>query len=142
MDAGKIEQVFINLLMNAVQAMPQSGSITVKTSACRFGDLGVNGQGHARGFQPDDAVVTAEIQDTGCGIPPETLERIFDPFFTTKPTGKGTGLGLAVSKSIVEMHEGLLSVANRRGGGARALLVFRVKGGERHGNGQETDPPG
>ena len=115
MDRNKIEQVFVNLFMNAIHAMPQGGTLTVRTFS-------------------DGAFVTAEVEDTGTGIPPEKLSKIFDPFFTTKPTGKGTGLGLTVARHILEMHGGEIMVRNRsEGSGVRATLRFRVEkeGGDR-----------
>lgn len=71
---------------------------------------------------PSEVVV--EVQDTGPGIPEESLTKIFDPFFTTKPTGQGTGLGLAVSRQIMEMHGGTLDIQNNESC-VRARLVFR-----------------
>ena len=68
-----------------------------------------------------------EIEDTGTGIDEGTRARLFDPFFTTKPTGKGTGLGLATSKTIIALHGGTVEIANRESGGARATIVFHLQ---------------
>ncbi len=106
LDRNKMEQVFVNLFINAIHAMPGSGTLTVTTEA-------------------RDGQVAARIEDTGAGIPPEVLPKIFDPFFTTKPTGKGTGLGLTVARSLVELQGGTLEVANRPEGGVRAIVVLR-----------------
>lgn len=104
-DRIRIEQVFVNLFMNASQAMPGGGTLTVRT------------------LTRDDDVV-AEVLDTGCGIPPESLAKVFDPFFTTKPVGIGTGMGLAVAKQILLQHAGDLSLTNRPTGGIQATVVF------------------
>jgi signal transduction histidine kinase len=99
----ELNQVFMNLLVNASHALPKRGEIRIKT------------------FQKDNHVV-AEISDTGCGIPPEHLKKIFEPFFTTKEVGKGTGLGLSISHDIVKKHKGRLEVESTVGVGT----TFRV----------------
>jgi len=114
-DKNKIEQVLINLLMNSVQAMPNGGNILIKT--------------YKSGSQ-----VAVEIEDSGAGIPKEAMAKIFDPFFTTKRNQGGTGLGLSVVKSIVEMHNGQIEIKNKTAGGVRVKLVF--KGG---GHGKEKN---
>jgi len=101
---GKMEQVFLNLLTNAIQAIPEEGDIWV-----RVGDNG--------------ARLWVEIEDSGQGIPPEYVSRIFEPFFTTKDVGEGTGLGLSISYTIVQQHGGTMNAWNRAAGGA----VFRVE---------------
>jgi len=88
---GQINQVLMNLLVNAAQAIPQQGKIILRT-----GQVGEE--------------VWVEVEDNGCGIPTEHLGRIFDPFYTTKPVGTGTGLGLSVSYNIVSKHQGRLEV--------------------------------
>jgi two-component system NtrC family sensor kinase len=95
---SQINQVFMNLLVNAAQAIPQKGKITLKSGTA-------------------DDKVWISVSDTGSGIPPEILARIFDPFFTTKPVGKGTGLGLSVSYGIIEKHGGRIEVASQPGEG-------------------------
>ena len=94
MDVNQIKQVALNLLNNAVQAMPRGGTLTVATEAY---DLEAPG-------------IRLRLADTGVGIPRENLERIFEPFFTTKPPGEGTGLGLALSYTIVRDHGGKIEV--------------------------------
>ena len=101
---SQMNQVFMNLLVNAAQAIDTHGIITIRTGATN-----------------DTAWV--EIADTGRGIPPENLKRIFDPFFTTKPIGKGTGLGLSLAYSIVQKHHGKLEVSSEVGVGS----CFRVE---------------
>lgn len=100
---SQLNQVFMNLLINAVQAIEEHGSITIRT-----GQEGDN--------------VWVEVEDTGNGIKPENLDRIFDPFFTTKPVGSGTGLGLSLSYGIVQKHDGWIEVKSELGKGS----VFRV----------------
>jgi len=97
--AGQINQVFMNLLANAGQAMEEGGDIWVRT---RF-------------LEPDR--VEIQIEDNGCGMSPETLDKIFDPFFTTKPVGSGTGLGLSISYGIVQRHAGSITVKSEPGKG-------------------------
>ena len=102
-DSQQIEQVLINLVTNAVQAMPEGGTLRAALSS-------QNGQAEI------------EISDTGVGIPPENLTRIFDPFFTTKPEGEGTGLGLSVSYGIISEHGGKIDVESTPGEGT----TFRI----------------
>ncbi len=110
----QLQQVFLNIISNAQQAMPQGGSITVVSRKVTFQP--------PEGFAPVDAVEVA-ITDTGCGIHPEYLKHVFEPFFTTKEIGKGTGLGLSVSMGIVRTHEGEI-VADSQGPDKGA--TFRV----------------
>ncbi|MDP4027834.1 MAG: ATP-binding protein [Gallionella sp.] len=100
---AQLNQVFMNLLVNAAQAIETHGTITIRT-----------------GHEGDK--VWVEVRDTGKGIPPEDIPHLFDPFFTTKPVGKGTGLGLSVSYSIVEKHHGKIEVHSETGKGS----TFRV----------------
>jgi len=132
LDRNKIEQVFVNVLMNAIQAMPKGGTLTVKTYIKQF-----NEGGHPRGHgEPDkladrlrvgDTVVVAEVEDTGTGIPENQLSKVFDPFFTTKPTGKGTGLGLTVTSKIMELHGGTIDIRNRKEGGVRVEMMLKAQ---------------
>ena len=105
---SQLNQVFLNLLANAAQAIADRGTITVRTRA-------------------DARHVTVDIADTGCGIAPEHLPRIFDAFFTTKPVGKGTGLGLSISGDIVRKHGGHLEVSSRPGLGSTFRIVLPVQ---------------
>ena len=104
---GEINQVFINLISNAAQAIEEQGDIIIKVWA-------------SEGF------VYVEITDTGCGMPPEFIKQIFDPFFTTKPPGKGTGLGLSVSHGIIKKHEGKILVQSEVGKGSTFTVILPV----------------
>jgi len=99
-DKSQIQQVFVNILMNAVQAMEERGTVTIVTRAA------------------PDGFVEVSMSDTGCGIPPEKIDRIFDPFFTTKASGKGTGLGLSIAYGIVTEHHGTITVSSDVGSGS------------------------
>ncbi len=118
-DPDQIQQVLLNLIMNAIQAMPGGGALTIRA-----------GRTVARREREDplqDHYVKIEIADEGIGIPPEHLSKIFDPFFTTKDVGKGTGLGLAVSDGIVRRHGGVLRVKSRVGEGSVFSLFLPMK---------------
>jgi len=106
-NAGKLQQVFTNLIINARDAMFGGGTITLTTA-----------------FENDEVVI--EVSDTGTGIEPENINKIFDPFFTTKDVGNGTGLGLAVSYGIVQEHAGSIEATSEIGQGATFKLVFPV----------------
>jgi PAS domain S-box-containing protein len=127
LDGTKIEQVFVNLFTNAIDAMPQGGTLTVKSRMDRLAethrDLGAREAGR---YYAGDAVVVVEVEDSGKGIPPETLRKIFDPFFTTKSTGKGTGLGLAIAKGIIDLHRGKIEIQNLPQGGVQVRLMFKT----------------
>lgn len=107
-DQHKIGQVLMNILLNAVQAIKDKGAITVRT------------------FR-DEGWCIIEIRDNGIGIPPHILPKIFDPFFTTKDVGKGTGLGLAVSRGIVEKHAGRIEVKSNPGAGSSFIIKLPVR---------------
>jgi two-component system, NtrC family, sensor kinase len=104
-NAGKLQQVFLNLFLNARDAMPSGGRLEVRT--WREGTRAL-----------------VEVADSGSGIAPEHLQRIYDPFFTTKAARKGTGLGLSVSYGIIQEHDGSIEVSNGPSGGARFHLAF------------------
>ena len=109
-NAGKLQQVFTNLLLNARDAIPDGGRITLRTSS------------------PDADAVSVEIADTGIGIAPENVARIYDPFFTTKGVGRGTGLGLAVSYGIVQEHSGHIAVESAPGRGTTFRITLPTAG--------------
>ena len=127
-DENKIEQVFINVCTNAIHAMPQGGVLAITTGLRELaeGDRR-DGARTSEGLRAGDQVIVAEFSDSGHGIPPDKVAAVFDPFFTTKATGKGTGLGLTVSRKIVELHGGRLELENRPEGGVRASVIFPVR---------------
>src|SRR3989475_8037942 len=129
LDKAKMEQVFINLFMNAIQAMPQGGTLTVRTSARRLTGTAQRDERTFGHLNAGDTVIVAEIQDSGVGIPDEKLPRIFEPFFTTKPTGVGTGLGLPVTKQIIDMHGGTISIGPGTNGGVQVKLMLSAEKG-------------
>lgn len=131
-DRSKIEQVLVNLLMNASQAMGEGGQVTVRTRLTRMRHAGSRRGRRADNLTvPEGQVVAIEVEDSGPGIADEALGKIFDPFFTTKPTGQGTGLGLTVSKKIIDLHGGSIELKNRPEGGIRATLLFSADRTER-----------
>ena len=107
---SRINQVFINLVTNAVQAMDGKGTLTITTKA-------------------RDGWVDVEVCDTGCGIAPEHLDKIMDPFFTTKPVGQGTGLGLSIVRKIVDEHGGKIAVDSQVGVGTTITISLPVDRG-------------
>jgi PAS domain S-box-containing protein len=117
-DAGQMEQVMMNLVLNARDAMPAGGSIVVRTARHHLHEA----LQHRFGVVPPGDYVTLVVQDGGSGMAPEVLERLFEPFFTTKPQGKGTGLGLATVHGIVLQSSGHITVESAPGQGA----VFTV----------------
>jgi two-component system, NtrC family, sensor kinase len=108
-DGEKLKQVFMNLLMNAKQAISGHGLIEVSTSRDSSGKN-----------------VIVAISDNGCGIPASHIDKIFDPFFTTKPVGEGTGLGLSVSYGIIQDHDGTIEIDSRPGNGSTFTLTLPV----------------
>ena len=114
LDANKVQQVFINLFMNAIQAMQPGGTLTVRTYCRKPGERLHDDTAHpCQDAEAGGIMVVAEVDDTGTGIPPDKLSKVFDPFFTTKAAGRGTGLGLTVVQKIVELHDGTVSIRNR-----------------------------
>lgn len=103
MDVNLVQQVFVNLFINAVEAIQENGVITIKSS-----------------MSSDGKSARIEIEDTGCGIPGDNIDRIFDPFFSTK--ANGTGLGLAVSYGIIQKHLGEIRASSKIGGGSHFTI--------------------
>jgi len=112
-DAGMVEQVLINLVVNARDAMPHGGQLLIVTDKVTIDAAQASANPEARAGE----FVSLAVSDTGTGIAPELLPRIFEPFFTTKESGKGTGLGLATVCSIIKQHQGWIDVSSRVGSG-------------------------
>jgi signal transduction histidine kinase len=112
-DQDRLQQVLINLLLNAVQAMPEGGSLSVETGVVRRARPGLEDSNAEQEF------VTWAVADTGIGVPADIRDKIFDPFYTTKDGQGGTGLGLAVCSGIVKEHDGWIDVEDVQGGGTR-----------------------
>ena len=108
-DADQMNQVLINLIMNAIHAMPDGGQLRI-------------------GMAPADGMVKLTVADTGHGIPQEVIARVFDPFFTTKEFGKGTGLGLTVVKGIIEEHHGSITAESQEGKGTTFTVLLPKSG--------------
>ncbi len=104
-DANQLQQVCINLILNAIQAMPQGGRLTLRTYL-------------------QDVQVILEVQDTGIGIPPENISKLFTPFFSTKPEVKGVGLGLPVAYGIIQQHKGKIEVRSKAGEGTTFTVTL------------------
>ena len=121
-DPSQVERVFINLIVNAAEAMDGNGQLTLTTF-----------------FNAKEETIEIDIKDTGCGISEEDMEKIFDPFFTTKEVGHGTGLGLAISYGIVKSHKGSLSVRSMEGKGTTFTIELPVAAIEEgNGNGHDS----
>ena len=110
-DFDQLQQVFTNIILNAIQAMPQGGKLTMQTSAS--------------GNQ-----VKLEVKDTGCGISPENMRKLFTPFYTTKEEVKGVGLGLAVAYGIIKRHHGTIEVQSKEGKGTIFTIKLPLSPGE------------
>jgi signal transduction histidine kinase len=108
-DVDQLLQVCTNLILNAIQAMPQGGKLTLRTSVDASGQLKL------------------EVQDTGCGISPENMRKLFTPFFTTKREIKGVGLGLAVAYGIIERHQGRIEVQSKEGEGTTFTIYLPLR---------------
>lgn len=118
-DRSQMEQVVMNLCINAADAMPDGGKLVLKTRTTLESDFS-----HALFSVHPGWYVVMAVEDTGAGMSEETLQRIFEPFYTTKSFGKGTGLGLASVYGIVKSHGGTLSVDTRKGIGSRFVVYF------------------
>jgi signal transduction histidine kinase len=131
LDAPKVQQVFINLFTNAVQAMGEEGVLTLRTFPTTI--VRTKGAAHreTEPFKPGESAVVIQVDDTGPGIAANHLGKVFDPFFTTKPNGVGTGLGLSVARQILDMHGATIDIANGDVAGARVTIMFKPAQTER-----------
>ncbi|MFA4854744.1 MAG: ATP-binding protein, partial [Candidatus Omnitrophota bacterium] len=128
-DKNKLEQVFVNLFLNAIQAMPEGGKIIIRSYEKQLAEA-KNGIGKLlrENFHAGEQVVIVELEDTGIGILEENMKKIFDPFFTTKGPKSGTGLGLSVSRNIIQMHKGLIYAESQVGKGSKITVVLKTSG--------------
>jgi signal transduction histidine kinase len=127
-DASRIEQVLVNLILNALDAMPQGGELTLRTALVEhLAEAEIDpSKGEGKRATP---FVCVTVADTGIGIPEKFQGNIFDPFFTTKPYGKGSGLGLASAQAIVRQHQGSIEVQSTPGAGAKFSIFLPAKEG-------------
>jgi len=107
-DPMQLQQIFMNLMLNAVDAMPHGGSLKIRTR-----------------YTPVPPTLVVEVADTGSGIDEAVMNRIFSPFFTTK--AKGTGLGLSITKRLLEEHGGSIRLENNKDGGASCIIQLPIK---------------
>ena len=122
-DRGQIEQVLMNLYLNALQAMPSSGTLTTRT-----GNVTIDQDQYSPYYVKAGNYVKIMITDTGIGMDEDIQQRIFDPFFTTKEMGRGTGLGLASVYGIVKNHEGFINVFSKKGQGTKFEIYLPASG--------------
>jgi signal transduction histidine kinase len=125
-DPNQIKQVLINLIHNALQAMPHGGILTMRTARESGPGTHANGS-HLPASPLTTGWIVITVSDTGEGIPPKNIERIFEPFFSTRPAGKGTGLGLSVSWGIINSHGGLIEVDSQPGKGSSFRIYLPIE---------------
>ncbi len=127
LDADKLQQVFLNLFMNAMHAMGRDGVLSVTSELIQVDAEALIGRLRDLDIAPGQQAIRVVIRDTGAGIAERDLARLFDPFFTTKRQGEGTGLGLSVTHNIVNLHRAGIDIGNHPDGGARVTLLFRIQ---------------
>ncbi|MBL7131531.1 MAG: HAMP domain-containing protein [Candidatus Omnitrophica bacterium] len=129
-DKNRVQQVFINLLVNALHAMPKGGKIIIRSFDTKLDEIQAKvGRRALDSFMLGERVVKVEIEDTGVGISQENLGKIFDPFFSTKGSRKGAGLGLSVCANIIDLHKGLIDVESQEGKGTKITITFKITEG-------------
>lgn len=126
-DKAKMEQVFINILLNAVQAMPVGGRLFIRSYLTKSENL--TEMPDSDYFKREERAVVVEIEDTGIGVSAENAKNIFEPFFTTKGPRGGSGLGLSITKSIIEMHKGFIDLKSEEGKGAKVTICLKITQG-------------
>jgi len=131
LDTNKLQQVFINLFMNAAHAIEREGMLEVTSRLKTLKNQADLSRDRENRFKAGETVLWIEVKDNGPGIIQQDSSRIFDPFYTTKPVGEGTGLGLSVSRNIINLHHGSIDIQNRREGGASVVIMFQLDRGER-----------
>lgn len=125
LDATAIEQALINLILNAAQASPEGATLTITTRQTTLTEPGGDvGRRATDRFPLGIRVVQCDVEDEGAGIPAEVGRRLFEPFFTTRPQGEGTGLGLCVTRNILDLHGGKVELLNRPEGGTCARITL------------------
>lgn len=122
-DIGQIEQILMNLVTNARDAMPGGGLLTIETAVVELDQAFVDTHGNAARENTGEYALLS-VADAGVGMEPETISRIFEPFFTTKDQGKGTGLGLSIVYGIIKQHKGIIDVFSRPGTGTAFRVYF------------------
>ena len=127
LDKNRMVQVFVNLFMNAIYAMPKGGELKVRVHKKKLTKT-VKKIGYISNtfFRIGEEAVLVEIEDTGCGIPKSEITRIFDPFFTTRREKGGSGLGLPVVKNIMEMHGGMIDIKNKKKRGVKVTITLKI----------------
>ncbi len=136
-DAGMMEQVVLNLCVNARDAMPRGGRLELSTATMQV----VQEACEQFGMEHPGRYVLLKVRDTGLGILPEVREHIFEPFFTTKEVGKGTGLGLSMVHSIVSQHHGVIKVDSGAGQGSEFTIFLPAAGSEPESDEQAAPQP-
>ncbi|MDO8603290.1 MAG: ATP-binding protein [Candidatus Omnitrophota bacterium] len=126
-DKRKMEQVFVNIFLNAIQAMPEGGKLFIRSYSKEIDKLKEKaGKRNEDYFRFGEKVVVVEIEDTGIGIFKEHIGKVFDPFFTTKGPQEGTGLGLSVTKSILQLHKGLIEIESQENKGTKVIITLKI----------------
>ena len=133
-DRGQLEQVLLNLYVNAWQAMPGGGKLSIETESIMIREVYISGHDVTPG-----EYVKILVADTGVGMDETTLERIFEPFFTTREMGRGTGLGLASAYGIIRSHGGIIDVESKKGVGTRFKVYLPASSKEIHEISTSTD---
>lgn len=126
-DRQKIEQALVNILLNAIEAMPEGGKIFIRVYSKKLDEI-KNGVGKRKDdmFVLGERALIVEIEDTGVGISKENTSKLFLPFFTTKGPNKGVGLGLSVTRNIMLMHKGIVEITSQEGKFTKVVLTFKI----------------